>query len=80
MALTFEIYLHVLKRYVLVQYPALFVTISALYFWHRKNDTHGKYLDYRALAEGLRVQLLWRLAGVSMDVSSNYLRKQNDEL
>jgi hypothetical protein len=32
------------------------------------------------LAEGLRVQLLWRLACVPADVSSNYLRKQNDEL
>ena len=81
MALAFETYAHLfVTRYVLALYPALFVTISGLYFWHRNNDAHGKYLDYRALAEGLRVQLLWRLAGVPLDVSSNYLRKQNDEL
>jgi hypothetical protein len=81
MALAFEAYAHfIVTRYALALYPALFVTISGLYFWHRKIDAHGKYLDYRALAEGLRVQLLWRLAGVSQDVSSNYLRKQNDEL
>jgi hypothetical protein len=81
MALAFEAYAHFLvTRYVLALYPALFATISGLYFWHRKIDAHGKYLDYRALAEGLRVQLLWRLGGVSQDVSSNYLRKQNDEL
>jgi len=81
MALAFEAYAHFfVTRYVLALYPALFVTISGLYFWHRNNDAHGKYLDYRALAEGLRVQLLWRLAGVPLDVSSNYLRKQNDEL
>jgi hypothetical protein len=81
MALAFESYAHFFAtRYVLALYPALFVTISGLYFWHRNTNAHGKYLDYRALAEGLRVQLLWRLAGVSLDVSSNYLRKQNDEL
>jgi len=81
MALAFEAYAHFfVTRYVLALYPALFITISGLYFWHRKIDAHGKYLDYRALAEGLRVQLLWRLAGVPLDVSSNYLRKQNDEL
>ncbi len=81
MALAFEAYAHFfVTRYVLALYPALFLTISGLYFWHRNHDAHGKYLDYRALAEGLRVQLLWRLAGVPLDVSSNYLRKQNDEL
>ena len=81
MALAFEAYAHFfVTRYVLALYPALFLTISGLYFRHRKINAHGKYLDYRALAEGLRVQLLWRLAGVPMDVSSNYLRKQNDEL
>ena len=81
MALAFEAYAHFfVTRYALALYPALFITISGLYFWHHKIDAHGKYLDYRALAEGLRVQLLWRLAGVPLDVSSNYLRKQNDEL
>ena len=47
--------------------------------WHRK------YLDYRALAEGLRVQLYWSLAGV-IDVHSaefaydNFLQKQDVDL
>jgi len=81
MALAFEIYAHlIMTRFVLALYPVFFATISGLYFWHRKIGAHGKYLDYRALAEGLRVQLFWRLAGVSQNVSSNYLRKQNDEL
>jgi plasmid stabilization system protein ParE len=81
MALAFEAYAHLLmSRFVLALYPAFFVSISGLYFWHRKIGAHGKYLDYRALAEGLRVQLFWRLAGVFQDVASNYLRKQNDEL
>ena len=47
--------------------------------WHRK------YLDYRALAEGLRVQLYWSLAGVVETRSAefaytNFLQKQDVEL
>ncbi|WP_347260592.1 hypothetical protein [Rudaea sp.] len=47
--------------------------------WHRK------YLDYRALAEGLRVQSYWHRAGLSLtdDVEfgrDNFLRKQDLEL
>jgi len=47
--------------------------------WHRK------HLDYRALAEGLRVQFYWSLAGV-IDVQSaefaydNFLQKQDVDL
>lgn len=47
--------------------------------WHRK------HLDYRALAEGLRVQFYWNLAGV-IDVQSaefaydNFLQKQDVDL
>jgi hypothetical protein len=47
--------------------------------WHRK------YLDYRALAEGLRVQWYWRriglpLAGGSEFARDNFLQKQDVEL
>ncbi|MFT5139404.1 MAG: hypothetical protein ACI9H8_001588 [Lysobacterales bacterium] len=47
--------------------------------WHRK------YLDYRALAEGLRVQLYWNLAGVIETRSAvfaydNFLQKQDVDL
>jgi hypothetical protein len=33
------------------------------------------FLDYRALAEGLRVAVFWRLAGVHQKVSLNYLNE-----
>lgn len=39
-----------------------------------------RFLDYRCLAEGLRVQIFWRLAGLPFDVVNAYLRKQNNEL
>lgn len=81
MALAFEIYAHLLvERYVLALYPLFFLIITVAYFWHRSVGAHGKYLDYRALAEGLRVQLFWRLAGLNDSVTGSYLRKQNDEL
>jgi hypothetical protein len=39
-----------------------------------------KYLDYRALTEGLRVQLYWALAGIGDPVTEHYLRSQRTEL
>jgi hypothetical protein len=50
-----------------------------------KRNWHRQYIDYRALAEGLRVQSFWRRAGI-VDVSSssfahdNFLQKQDIEL
>ena len=37
----------------------------ALFLVARRMDWHRKYLDYRALAEGLRVLFYWRVAGVT---------------
>ena len=50
-----------------------------------RRQWHRKYLDYRALAEGLRVQLYWSLAGIVETRSAefaytNYLQKQDVEL
>jgi hypothetical protein len=50
-----------------------------------RRQWHRKHLDYRALAEGLRVQFYWSLAGV-IDVRSaefaydNFLQKQDVDL
>jgi hypothetical protein len=52
----------------------------AWYLWAKRQDYENKYLDYRALAEGLRVQLFWRLAGLRYSVADHYLRKQRGEL
>lgn len=50
-----------------------------------RREWHRKYLDYRTLAEGLRVQLYWNLAGVVETQSAvfaydNFLQKQDVEL
>ena len=52
----------------------------ALWAWSRRARYQTKYLDYRALAEGLRVQIFWRLAGISDAAADHYLRKQRSEL
>jgi len=54
-------------------------TIATRRGWHRK------YLDYRALAEGLRVQCYWRRAGISLTGDPEFARdslmqKQDIEL
>jgi len=54
-----------------------------MYLIHRrasKGDYHAKHLDYRALAEGLRIQIFWHMAGLREPVAKHYLRKQRSEL
>ncbi len=79
--LSFEVYAHLLSKWwVLALYPASLGSAFLLYFWARRQDCQNKHLDYRALAEGMRVQLFWHLAGLSDDVADHYLRKQRSEI
>ena len=81
LALTFELYAEILPwRALPAGYLAAFASLTALLLWQGRRDVQGRYLDYRALAEGLRVQFYWRLAGLPDSASSSYLRKQLDEL
>jgi hypothetical protein len=81
MAVIFEVYSEVLPlRSVPLAYLVCFALLTLILVWHRRLDAQGRYLDYRALAEGLRVQYYWRLAGLTDNASSSYLRKQLDEL
>ncbi len=81
MALTFEVYAEVLPlRAVPLGYLLCFALLTLVMIWHHRLDAQARYLDYRALAEGLRVQFYWRLAGLTDNASASYLRKQLDEL
>jgi hypothetical protein len=68
------------------QIPALFLylVIIALAFVHyrfaKKHELKSRYLDYRAFAEGLRLQIFWKLSGLDDTVANHYLRKQRTEL
>ena len=69
-----------------LQAPALFGYLLVIYlaFRHyrfaKSQELKTRHLDYRALAEGLRLQLFWKLGGLNHTVANHYLRKQRSEL
>lgn len=73
------------KRWLLL---AFLLCFAAGWLWYRlgkRRDWHRKYLDYRALAEGLRVQLYWHLSAVVaredlLFAYDSFLQKQDLEL
>ncbi|MEM1145361.1 MAG: hypothetical protein AAGI88_22505, partial [Pseudomonadota bacterium] len=63
----------------------LFATGIGFHYLSERRGWHRKYLDYRALAEGLRVQVYWSLAGVvdghaAEFAYDNFLQKQDVDL
>jgi len=71
--------------YMVLIFLALFFTGVVINIVGEKREWHRKYLDYRALAEGLRVQLYWNLAGVVESGSvefayDNFLQQQDVDL
>src|SRR5262245_27152373 len=52
----------------------------AIWLSSKRARYQTKYLDYRALAEGLRVQIFWRIAGLTDGAADHYLRKQRSDL
>lgn len=65
---------------VIVSYIAALVVAYGVFKWSEKYHHHRKYLDYRALAEGLRVQFFWKMAGMNDSVAKYYLYRQESEL
>ena len=64
---------------------AVMILASVINYLAKRGAWHRKYLDYRTLAEGLRVQFYWAAAGVtSGNVSKfahdNFLQMQDPEL
>ncbi|UHQ19116.1 hypothetical protein LVB87_13120 [Lysobacter sp. KIS68-7] len=64
---------------------ALFAIGLAIAAAAARHDWHRKYIDYRALAEGLRVQTFWRRAGLTITgdaefAHDNFMQKQDVEL
>lgn len=86
MGLAFILYSDLESRRLYVAGFLLLFALGAFARWlGDRREWHRKYLDYRGLAEGLRVQLYWRLAGVeaSRDNSLGYdsfLQKQDVDL
>jgi uncharacterized membrane protein HdeD (DUF308 family) len=86
MGIAFAFYAHLAAQdYLIYLFLLLFAIGGIVAVLARRRDWHRKYLDYRALAEGLRIQSYWRRAGISAAVDhefahDNFLQKQNIEL
>ncbi|MEP7044399.1 MAG: hypothetical protein ABI843_15145 [Dokdonella sp.] len=71
--------------YMIFVFLLLFVVAGVVVVTAKRRGWHRKYLDYRALAEGLRVQSFWRRAGLSITgdaefARDNFMQKQDVEL
>jgi hypothetical protein len=86
MGMTFLLYSDLATRPVfLAAFLLAFVSAIGIQYFSRRRGWHRKYLDYRALAEGLRVQFYWAVAGVTQpNVSSfthdSFLQAQDPEI
>ncbi|MCU1265755.1 MAG: hypothetical protein JWM21_2073 [Acidobacteria bacterium] len=79
--LSFEVYAHLLPNpSILMLYPLALGIAVCIYALAKWQDYQNKHLDYRALAEGLRVQFFWNVAGLPDDVAEHYLRQHRTEL
>jgi len=86
MGFTFFLYTHITAHYLVINlFLVFFLAGTGVVLVSRRREWQRKYLDYRALAEGLRVQSYWRRAGIT-DLHSpsfahdNFLHKQDVEL
>ncbi|MFI5264624.1 MAG: hypothetical protein ACHQM6_08925, partial [Candidatus Kapaibacterium sp.] len=51
-----------------------------LYYYSGKKGYQEKFLDYRTLAEGLRIQYYWQFVGIPHSAANYYLGDQHSEL
>ncbi len=79
---SFLIYDEIWRHYLwLMAYLLLLCVAAGLYFYNENNRQYQiRYLDYRALAEGLRVEFFWKLVGIQDEAADYYLRRQKGEL
>jgi hypothetical protein len=78
----FVLYAHTAghRRELLWAYIGISLLALAAYGAARFTEVQNRHLDYRAIAEGLRVQEQWQAAGVRETVADHYLRQHRGEL
>lgn len=70
-----------LVRAFLVTLAAVLLGWAYLKFLRYKRSQHEDYrFDFRALAEGVRVQVYWAAAGLAQSVPANYMQRQRNEM
>ncbi len=86
MGIAFTFYAHMNdQNFLIYMFLLLFASGAFVAILAHRRAWHRKYLDYRALAEGLRIQCYWRRAGITSTddhefAHDNFLQKQNIEL
>lgn len=68
------------KNWPFIGYALLLVFAYGVVFYARFRRWQARYLDYRTIAEGARIQFFWLIAGIRTPVVNFFLRKQRDEL
>ena len=59
---------------------AIFLFALAIYWWAGRGRWQERFLDYRGLGEGLRVQFFWRAGGLGQCAADFYMRRQSGDL
>ena len=73
-------YAHFLEKWPFAVYGGLLLIAYSVVFYARYRRWQMRYLDYRTIAEGARIQFFWLIAGIRTPVVNFFLRKQRDEL
>lgn len=58
----------------------IFLFAFGIYRWARHGRWQERFLDYRGLGEGLRVQFFWRAGGLGQCAADFYMRRQSGDL
>jgi len=80
LVMSFSIYTNLwLNKVVLAIAMLLIVSAGIIYSYSRITKDHSKYLYNRTLAEALRIQFYWNIAGINQNVSDFILRIHRKE-
>lgn len=71
---------HLKKFCYLLLYPSFMLLAFTVFRVARSGRFQDQYQDYRALAEGLRVQFFWHASGLNVPVAEYYLPSHRSEL
>jgi hypothetical protein len=61
-----------LQQLLLVPYLLLLILAYVVFYLARRSDIHNRFVEYRALAEGLRVQCYWDACGINQSAADYY--------
>jgi hypothetical protein len=78
---SFALFSHLGKERLLIAYSVFYVVIFLVFLRARRRRHQERFLDYRALAEALRVAVYWRLVGIGLrpsDVKADALGEGTD--